>query len=106
VVDLAAGLNGMPIKRVITSLFGTITGLMMLLNFKANGSTATSAPSAITPTGPDSGSTRATSTPSTSNSTSSASSASTSKTIIGDLIDARWGPVQVRITVLLVGMLR
>ncbi|MDT4917367.1 MAG: hypothetical protein QOI15_2986 [Pseudonocardiales bacterium] len=99
-------------KRVLASLFGTITGLVLLLNFKTNGSTAASAPPAITATGPDTGTagagptpTSSTSTPaskstkSASKSTKSASNASTSKTITGDSIDTQWGPVQVRITV-------
>jgi uncharacterized protein with FMN-binding domain len=97
----------MPMKRVLASLFGTITGLVMLLNFKTNGSPAASAPPAVT-AGSDTASTGATPTPSTSNTTpasnstsssSSASTASTNKTITGDSIDTRWGPVQVRITV-------
>jgi uncharacterized protein with FMN-binding domain len=97
-------------KRVLASVFGTITGLVILLNFKTNGSTAASAPPAITATGPDTGTAGAGSTPTSSTSTpassstksastKSASKTSTSKTVTGDSIDTQWGPVQVRITV-------
>src|SRR4051794_35136426 len=96
-------------KRVIAALFGTITGLVLLLSFKTNGSTAVSARPAVTATGPDTASSEATTpapsssspspSPSPSTSTSSAAKASASKTITGDSIDTRWGPVQVRITV-------
>src|SRR4051794_32999003 len=93
-------------KRVIAALFGTITGLVLMLTFKTNGSTAVSARPAVTATGPDTASSGATTpapsssspSPSPSTSTSSAAKASASKTITGDSIDTRWGPVQVRIT--------
>jgi uncharacterized protein with FMN-binding domain len=90
-------------KRVIASLFGTITGLVMLLSFKSQGSATASAPPAIVATGPSTGSTGTAATPTTSASTSGAASTSAasaaSKTVTGDSVDTRWGPVQVRITV-------
>jgi uncharacterized protein with FMN-binding domain len=103
-------------RRVALALFGTVAGLVMLLNFKTHSSTAASAP--IISTGPavaggDSagGSSAtapsATSAPGASSSAAAAapgtsvapSSASTSKTVTGDSVDTRWGPVQVQITV-------
>jgi uncharacterized protein with FMN-binding domain len=90
-------------KRVIASLFGTVTGLVMLLNFKTTGSTAASAPPAVSATGPDTASTGGSTTPttptSTSTTTSKTSSTPATTTFTGDSIDTQWGPVQVRITV-------
>jgi uncharacterized protein with FMN-binding domain len=88
-------------KRVLASLFGTITGLVLLLNFKTHGSTAASAPPAVSTTAPTTGSTAAGSSASASASSSAAGSnaSSATKTITGDSIDTQWGPVQVRITV-------
>jgi uncharacterized protein with FMN-binding domain len=111
-------------RRVALALFSTVAGLVMLLNFKTHSSTAASAP--VISTGPavagsdagsaggDSGTTPSAGT-STSGASSSAasssaaaaapsasaapSSASSTKTVTGDSVDTRWGPVQVQITV-------
>ena len=90
-------------KRVIASLLGTITGLVVLLSFKSHGSTTASVPPAISATGPDTASTGTGATPAPSTSASGAASTGTTssatKTITGNSVDTRWGPVQVRITV-------
>jgi uncharacterized protein with FMN-binding domain len=98
-------------RRVALALFSTVTGLVMLLNFKTHSTGAASVPVAASTTGPGTGSggdsapsattpsgtaTTPSSTPSAS--PSSASSTST-KTVTGDAVDTRWGPVQVQITV-------
>ena len=75
-------------KRVVAALFGTVTGLVVLLNFKTHPASVASgiAPAATAPT--------------TSVVPSSPSGGSTgAKTYTGDPVDTRWGPVQVRITV-------
>src|SRR5947208_138804 len=94
-------------RRVAVALFSTITGLVILLDFKTHsptpGTTSVAAGTAGT-TGTD-GTTGTTGTSdSTSGSTpaassSSAASSSGTKTVTGDSVDTRWGPVQVQITV-------
>ena len=100
-------------RRVALALFSTVAGLVMLLNFKTHSGTAASAP--IISTGPavagsdaapaDSGaSTSGASSSGASGSAAAApstapSSASATKTVTGDSVDTRWGPVQVQITV-------
>jgi uncharacterized protein with FMN-binding domain len=100
-------------RRVALALFSTVTGLVMLLSFKTHSSTASvpvaSAPvvPSSTPSTPSSGSTStgtttapAGATATTPSSSAAApSSASASKTVTGDAVDTRFGPVQVRITV-------
>lgn len=101
-------------RRVALALFSTVTGLVMLLSFKTHSSTAgvpvAAAPvvPSTTPTTPSTGSTAAgtattpagaTATTPSSAATAAPSSAPSSKTITGDAIDTRFGPVQVRITV-------
>jgi len=94
-------------RRVALALFSTVTGLVMLLSFKTHSSTAgvpvAAAPAvpSTTPTVPSSGSTTTAPAGATATTPSSAapSATSTSKTITGDAIDTRFGPVQVRITV-------
>jgi uncharacterized protein with FMN-binding domain len=87
-------------RRVALALFSTVTGLVMLLNFKTHSTSVASAPAAST-TGPASTggdpATPGTATPSSAASTPSA--ASTSATFTGDSADTRFGPVQVQITV-------
>jgi len=100
-------------RRVALALFSTITALVMLLSFKTHSSTA-SVPVATAPAVPATGD-GTSSTGSSSASSSSAGSASsgssakapassasatpTTKTVTGDAIDTRYGPVQVQITV-------
>src|SRR5437764_899056 len=87
-------------KRAILAIVGTAAGLVLLLSFKthpasssntaagtgtgAGGDTAAPAPSASESAGTGSGSKK--------------SSGSTTRTVTGDTIDTRWGPVQVRVT--------
>jgi uncharacterized protein with FMN-binding domain len=113
-------------RRVALALFSTVTGLVMLLSFKTHSSTAsvpvatapvvpsggsastgTSAAPAGTTTAPTDTSTApagTTTAPSSAAATPSGAAAtpsgvSTSKTVTGDAVDTRFGPVQVRITV-------
>lgn len=97
-------------RRVALALFSTITGLVMLLSFKTHGGSTAGAPAAVSTTGPvttggdtSSSASGATATPSSSGAaaapSSSAASSNTTKTVTGDSVDTRWGPVQVQITV-------
>lgn len=102
-------------RRVALAIFSTVTGLVMLLNFKTHSSTSASVPVAVSGTDSGSGSSGASapaavpsnSTPSSSTPAGSApgssapasSTASAAKTVTGDSVDTRWGPVQVQITV-------
>jgi uncharacterized protein with FMN-binding domain len=102
-------------KRVIASLFGTVTGLVMLLSFKTHSQSTGTIPAAVSTTTGDTGTGSTTttgsgtsgtgSTGSGSSSTSSSSKSSSgtgstkSGTYTGDSVNTQWGPVQVKITV-------
>lgn len=75
-------------RRVALALFSTVTGLVMLLSFKTHSTGAAGVPVATGAVGPGIGS-----------ESSAAGSAGTTKTIAGDVVDTRKGPVQVQITV-------
>jgi uncharacterized protein with FMN-binding domain len=88
-------------RRVALALFSTITGLVILLDFKTHSTTAGTVPAAVGTTGPTAGSgtSSGASAAGGSDSTSSSASPSGTKTVTGDSVDTRWGPVQVQITV-------
>lgn len=98
-------------RRVALALFSTVTGLVMLLSFKTHSSTASvpvaTAPvvPSATPTNPSASTSAGTTTApagataTTPSSAATSSSASAAKTVTGDAVDTRFGPVQVRITV-------
>jgi uncharacterized protein with FMN-binding domain len=95
-------------RRVALAVFATIAGLIGLLSFKTHSASVANPNAAISTTGPgdaaapnpSSSSGSPSSAPSGSNgSPSSGSAASSTKTVTGDAIDTRWGPVQVKITV-------
>jgi uncharacterized protein with FMN-binding domain len=93
------------VRRVILAVASTVTGLVLLLGFKTQSAVhASVTPAAIAP-GSATGSTTTTpsAAPSTGSSSTGSSSGSTgstaSKTVTGSSVDTRWGPVQVRITV-------
>lgn len=98
-------------RRVIFAVFGTVAGLVGLLSFKTSTASTASAPAAVSATAPTdtsaagnqttsigTGSNSSSST-SGSSSTNAASSSASSKTATGNVINTRWGPVQVRIAV-------
>ncbi|HST48540.1 FMN-binding protein [Jatrophihabitans sp.] len=95
-------------RRVALALFSTVTGLVMLLSFKTHSSTAT-VPVATAPVVPagtsagdsasSTGGTSSTGTASAPSSAASSAAASGTKTVTGDAVDTRFGPVQVQITV-------
>jgi uncharacterized protein with FMN-binding domain len=76
------------VRRVILAVISTIAGLVLLLGVKTVSATSTVAkPAAIVPSAPGS------------SSSAGGSSATGTKTATGDSADTRWGPVQVKITV-------
>lgn len=88
-------------RRAALALVSTVAGLVMLLSFKTHAVTPTASPPAAvsTSTGSSTGSsTDGSSAAGTSTGTAPATSTS-SRTVTGDAVDTRWGPVQVQITV-------
>lgn len=96
-------------RRVVLAFASTLAGLLALLSFKTHSVSSAAPPAAVSTIGPGSssgtsgsGSTvspAAPAAPSASSGSSSASAASGTKTVTGDSVDTRWGPVQVQITV-------
>jgi uncharacterized protein with FMN-binding domain len=87
-------------RRALITTGTTVAGIVLLLSFKPHHSTAAKAaastPRTGTQAGPQAG---AGGTPSTAPSSASTAKAGTpSGTYKGDVIDTRWGPVQVEIT--------
>src|SRR4051812_30485787 len=90
-------------RRVALAIVSTVAGLVMLLSFKTQ-SSATKPPAVIGSANPGADTASSpSSSPSSSFPSSSASSSSSSssgtKTVTGDSVNTRWGPVQVQITV-------
>lgn len=102
-------------KRVVASVLGTVAGLIALLNFKTHpaavappqaatagpGTAGTAAGSGGAGSAPSAASPTATSPSSAAGSAggSTAGASTGTRTVTGDSVDTRWGPVQVRITV-------
>lgn len=88
-------------RRVALAIFSTVTGLVMLLSFKTHSSTSASVPVAVSGTDSGSGSSGASTPTAVASNSAPASStpASAAKTVTGDSVDTRWGPVQVQVTV-------
>lgn len=89
-------------RRVLLAIVSTAAALVMILSFKTHGtgtSLATPPAAVSNSSGTSSSGSTATSSSIGSSSTSSTSSSSGTKTVTGDAIDTRWGPVQVKITV-------
>jgi uncharacterized protein with FMN-binding domain len=91
-------------RRVVLTIISTVTGLVMLLSFKTHAAvTAVAAmpPAAVTSSTPAGGSSGTTAKGAGSSTAGAAASTGTtgSKTVTGDTINTRWGPVQVQITV-------
>lgn len=86
-------------KRVLAALFGTVAGLVMLLNFKTHSVSVANVPAAVGTSGNTDPTPSTTPSSSSGSSSSAERSASGTKTYTGDAVETRWGPVQVRITV-------
>ncbi|MEU9213942.1 FMN-binding protein [Streptomyces sp. NPDC048415] len=86
-----------PLRRVTLAAATTVTGVVLLLSLKPH--TPPTLAQASSPSG-QSQSQSPGSSPSSSPSSSSGSTKSTgTKTVTGDTVQTRWGPVQVRVTV-------
>jgi uncharacterized protein with FMN-binding domain len=100
-------------RRALLAIFGTIAGLVGLLSFKTHTTPVATVPVAVGTTTPGGSPSSAAASPSTGSSSAGAPSTSsspspsaasstktpTTKTVTGDSINTRWGPVQVKITV-------
>src|SRR4051794_6495465 len=93
-------------RRAIVAIAGTVAGLVLLLSFKTHPTTAvTTPPAAIgTTTTTTTTAPAATTTTNTSAATSTATTpkkktSTAAKTVTGQVVETRYGPVQVRITV-------
>lgn len=75
-----------PLRRIVLASAATVSGMVMLLSLKPHASPA----AALALPAPTS---------SSSASSGSASATTGTKTVTGDTIQTRWGPVQVRITI-------
>ena len=87
-------------RRVALALFGTVTGLVMLLGFKTHPQSA-ALPAAVSTSGTGGSGTSGSSggaTPAASG-TAAGTSKTGTRTVTGNTVDTQWGPVQVRITV-------
>ncbi|MGI5229063.1 FMN-binding protein [Actinoallomurus sp. CA-142502] len=83
-------------KRAVLAIIGTVCGLVLLLSFKTHpaagtGAVATTGAGAAASPAPSDG---AASTPGT----GSGGSGGKTRTVTGDTVDTRWGPVQVQVT--------
>ncbi|MEV5875924.1 FMN-binding protein [Streptomyces sp. NPDC052101] len=79
-----------PLRRIVLASAATVSGMVLLLSLKPHTTPAlatadTKSPSASSSSAPSSGSTAGTKT--------------VSRTVTGDTVQTRWGPVQVRVTV-------
>lgn len=86
-------------KRVIAALFGTVTGLVMLLSFKTHSQAVSSIPAAVSTTGGTGGNGTTTGSGGPSATTTSGTGTTKSATFTGDTVNTQWGPVQVQIKV-------
>jgi len=84
-------------RRVVLAIVTTVTSLVLLLSFKTHGTSSLATPPAATAT---TGNTTGTSAAGSSGTTSGSGGSSTgTKTVTGDSVDTRFGPVQVKVTV-------
>jgi len=83
-------------RRVILALAVTAAAMVLLLSYKTAAQKA-DPPAALTNT-QKTGTPAPTASSSTSSGTSSGGSKSGNKTVTGDSVDTRWGPVQVQVT--------
>ncbi|AKJ14295.1 FMN-binding protein [Streptomyces incarnatus] len=86
-----------PLRRVVLASAATVSGMVLLLSLKPHTSPVPATADAKSP------SVSSSSAPSSGSGSSSGSSSGTktvSKAVTGDTVQTRWGPVQVRVTIL------
>ncbi|MFB9634597.1 FMN-binding protein [Streptomyces spiralis] len=90
-----------PLRRVVLASAATVSGLVMLLSLKPHTPpeiAAAPAPAASAGAGASAGSGGGSGSGSSSGSSGGSGSSSGTKTVTGETVQTRWGPVQVRIT--------
>ncbi|MEU6415812.1 FMN-binding protein [Streptomyces spiralis] len=90
-----------PLRRVVLASAATVSGLVMLLSLKPHTPpeiAAAPAPAASAGAGASAGSGGGSGSGSSSGSNGGSGSSSGTKTVTGETVQTRWGPVQVRIT--------
>jgi uncharacterized protein with FMN-binding domain len=92
-------------KRAILAIVGTVGGLVLLLTFKTHPASSSGIGGGVAGAGTDGGAAAPAPSASTGESSGSRAAAgtgkttkSTTRTVTGDTIDTRWGPVQVEVT--------
>lgn len=84
-------------KRAVLAIIGTACGLVLLLSFKTHPAAGTGAV-ASTGAGADPGTAASPAPSESAASTPSAGSGGKTRTVTGDTVETRWGPVQVQVT--------
>ncbi|MFE6890622.1 FMN-binding protein [Streptomyces sp. NPDC057694] len=82
-----------PLRRTVLTCAATVTVTVLTLAMKPHGTTATAAPPVTAPSGGSSGSSSDSATGG-----SSGGSTTTTRTVTGDTVQTRYGPVQVELT--------
>ncbi|SOD87878.1 FMN-binding protein [Streptomyces sp. Ag109_G2-15] len=75
-----------PLRRIVLASAATVSGMVLLLSLKPHTSPTLATASTKSPT-------------TSSGSSPTAGSSSGTKTVTGDTVQTRWGPVQVRVTI-------
>jgi len=90
-----------PLRRVVLAAASTVTGVVLLLSLKPHTppTLAQASSSSGRTQSPSSGSSPSSSPSSGSGSSSGSTKSTATKTVTGDTVQTRWGPVQVRVTV-------
>jgi uncharacterized protein with FMN-binding domain len=86
-------------RRIVMWFLSTVTAIVLLFGYHTSTSGPTSSDSAVVSSSGDGTSGSPTQSGSDATSGTTSGSASTGKTVTGDSVDTRWGPVQVEITV-------
>ena len=86
-------------RRAIVAIAGTVAGLVLLLSFKTHPTTAVTSPPAAVSTPTATTKTTATTTQATTTAPKKKTIPTAAKTVTGQVVDTRYGPVQVQITV-------
>ncbi|WP_433449172.1 FMN-binding protein [Streptomyces sp. CA-142005] len=92
-----------PLRRIVLASAATVSGMVLLLSLKPHtgptlATADTKSPTVSSSSAPSSGS-GGSSGGSSGSSGGSASGSKVSKTVTGDTVQTRWGPVQVRVTI-------
>lgn len=87
-----------PLRRITVSTFATVTGVLLLLSLKPHATAAAGGVSAQSAVPSPSASSSASASTGSSSAGSSSAGSSGTRTVEGDTVQTRYGPVQLRIT--------